>query len=356
MPRKCLILGGQRFMGRAVVEALLQAGDDVTLLSRGKTKDPFGDRVKRIAADRDNRPQMRAALEKFGPCDVMMDFSARDTPVHKVADVVNTMHGKVGHFIFISTQAVYQSPGWDPRKPQEEEATFDMSPPDEKRRTAYGWDKAAAEELLKAAYTVGGFPSTRIRIPIVNGPHDPTFRLWRYHAWLKSGHPVYVTRGGNKAYSTVYSEDVVDAIMKILDKGKPTFGEVYQLNQSERPTIAEVAEAMAATGAYPAPKGGQRVRVLTDAQVKAMDAKDRQKLLSWSHLDGMDQTMSIEKARHELGWEPTPMSVWYAKTVEWYQTGESDRTLTGTVPAPFVDEALMDRMDKLYHSNPSSKL
>lgn len=342
-------------MGRALVEALIARGDEVILLSRGKTPDPFGDKVQRVAADRDDRPQLRAALSKLGYVDCMFDFSARDTPVHKVADVVNTMHGKIGHFIFISTQAVYQA-DWDPRKPQEEEATFDLPPPAEKRRTAYGWDKAAAEELLKVAYTTGGFPSTRIRIPIVNGPHDPTFRLWRYHAWLNSGHPVYVTRGGDKAYSTVYSEDVVSAVMAVLKTGKPTFGQVYQLNQEERPTIAQVCEAMAASGAYPPPKNGDRVRVLSDAQVKAMDPKDRAKLLSWSHLDGMDNTMSIYKAKTELGWTPTPMAEWYKKTVAWYQTGESDRTLTGTVPAPFVDEGLMDRLDKLYQSNPSSKM
>lgn len=229
----CLVIGGTSFMGRGLVEALLARGDTVTLLNRGKTPDPFGNTVQRLKADRNDRTAFRTALQQAGTVDFVVDFSAYHAS--EVSDVVTTMNGKLGHYIFISTQAVYQGGGWDAEKPQEEDATFDLAV-DGKRRSAYGWDKRACEELLNSAHTTGGFPSTRIRIPIINGPHDNTFRLWRYHAWMKSGKPVYITRGGHASYGCCYSGDVVSAVLAVLTAGKKTFGEAYQFQQRERPS------------------------------------------------------------------------------------------------------------------------
>ena len=40
--KKVLVLGGTRFFGKHLVEALLQAGHDVTIATRGITEDSFG--------------------------------------------------------------------------------------------------------------------------------------------------------------------------------------------------------------------------------------------------------------------------------------------------------------------------
>ena len=43
-----LVIGGTRFFGIHMVNELLTAGYDVTIATRGKASDSFGDKVKRI--------------------------------------------------------------------------------------------------------------------------------------------------------------------------------------------------------------------------------------------------------------------------------------------------------------------
>ncbi len=43
---KILVFGGTRFFGKKLVERLVSEGHDVTIGTRGKTEDNFGDTVK----------------------------------------------------------------------------------------------------------------------------------------------------------------------------------------------------------------------------------------------------------------------------------------------------------------------
>lgn len=47
-----LVIGGTRFFGIHMVNELLTAGYDVTIATRGKASDSFGDKVKRIFLER----------------------------------------------------------------------------------------------------------------------------------------------------------------------------------------------------------------------------------------------------------------------------------------------------------------
>ena len=347
---KVLVIGGSAFMGRGVVETFLKEQHEVSILNRGKTPDPFGNKVKRIlVSDRNDREAFRNALKSAGNVNVCVDFSAY-IPSH-VTDVLTVLHGKVGHYIFISTQAVYQSPFWDKKKKVVEDETYMLQIP-QKNRTSYGWDKRGCEELLISSYTTGGFPSTRVRIPIINGANDPTYRLWRYHSWLKSKQPIYLTASENiEGYSCLWSEDVVRGIMKIIKAGSKTFGEVYNFSQNERPHPLKVFKIMASTNKYPNNNNGnddKLVRILSKDMLKHLTKNEIRKLRGWSFLDGMDASLSIEKAKNELNWEPTKMELFYPKIVDWFETGESD---LDTSKAPFNDTKLMEKLDKLYNSN-----
>ena len=101
---KVLVIGGSGYMGKALVEQLLAAGDTVLILNRGRTPDTFGDRVQRLKADRDDRHGFRAALEAAGEVDAAIDFTAYEA--QHVSDVVLVLAGKVGHYVFISTNSV----------------------------------------------------------------------------------------------------------------------------------------------------------------------------------------------------------------------------------------------------------
>ena len=61
--KKVLVLGGTRFFGRKLVELLLADGHDVTIVTRGKLANPFGDTVKHVIVDRRDTDAFSKAFE-----------------------------------------------------------------------------------------------------------------------------------------------------------------------------------------------------------------------------------------------------------------------------------------------------
>ncbi len=179
--------------------------------------------------------------------DACVDFSAYEA--QHVSDVVLVLAGKVGHYIFISTNSVYMSD-----IPDNSELYSDEEYPsgsqwnavvDTPLQQKYGWDKRACEEVLVAAHAAGGFPATRLRIPAICGPGDTSYRWFRLHKWLQSGQPVYATNpiGG---YCACFSLDVVSAVHATIAAGSIAHGQVYHITQSPASTLPEVIEAMSA--------------------------------------------------------------------------------------------------------------
>jgi 2'-hydroxyisoflavone reductase len=50
---KLLVLGGTKFLGRAVVESALERGDEVTIFNRGLTDPELFPEVEKLRGDRD---------------------------------------------------------------------------------------------------------------------------------------------------------------------------------------------------------------------------------------------------------------------------------------------------------------
>jgi nucleoside-diphosphate-sugar epimerase len=128
--KKILVIGGTQFMGRLVVDHLLGAGAQVSVLNRGRTPSPFsGDsRVRHIRCDRLNdRKQFRKIIcqgsqysDILGskrkaesvendaavvPWDGVIDFVCFQPK--NVDDVINCL--KTNHYIFISSDSVYMA-------------------------------------------------------------------------------------------------------------------------------------------------------------------------------------------------------------------------------------------------------
>lgn len=51
---KILVIGGSRYFGIHMVNKLLEQGHEVTIATRGKTPDSYGDKVERITIQRTN--------------------------------------------------------------------------------------------------------------------------------------------------------------------------------------------------------------------------------------------------------------------------------------------------------------
>jgi len=171
--RRALVLGGTKFLGVHLVEALLREGWDVATFTRGRTNPDLFEGVTRLHG---NRRGDAAALAD-GSWDVVHDLTAyHPAEVHRVADA---LAGRVGHYVLVSTISVYadvRAPGVTEDAPL---ATVDGPLPDglDRNLELYGPLKALCERAVAERFASHAV----VRPSIIAGPHDPTDR---FTAWV----------------------------------------------------------------------------------------------------------------------------------------------------------------------------
>jgi nucleoside-diphosphate-sugar epimerase len=99
----------------------------------------------------------------------------------------------------------------------------------------YGMGKRDCEDALAAAAREG-FPATRIRIPMVNGPLDYFRRIEGYLWRLVDGGPVILPDGGGHRLRHVDGSEVARFLCGILGRNE-TFGRAFNVAQGEAPTL-----------------------------------------------------------------------------------------------------------------------
>ncbi|MBE5962062.1 MAG: NAD-dependent epimerase/dehydratase family protein [Lachnospiraceae bacterium] len=185
-----LVLGGTRYFGVHLVNYLLQMGHDVTIATRGNTKDIFEDRVKRIIVDRTDEKVMEKSF--FGKeYDIVCDNIA-----YCSTDVRNILSNvKCKRYVMTSTMSVYEKLTMD-LKEEEMDAT-------KKKliwcdRKDYGYDviKQQAEAALFQIYQ--NVDSAAVRFPFVIGKDDYTKRLYFYVEHVVRQKPMYVDNMDSK--------------------------------------------------------------------------------------------------------------------------------------------------------------
>jgi nucleoside-diphosphate-sugar epimerase len=304
---KCLVLGGSRFIGRRLVEMLLQAGHRVTLMNRGRRMDPFGARVSRIKGDR-SHPEDLARAAHAGR-DAIFDFLCYDAAGARMA--IEAFEGRTARYVMISTGSVYWCTGDFPCPVPEED--FDRLGDFEERpgsiEYAYGYGKRKAEEALFAAHRRGSLPVTACRLPIVGGVMDPTLRYISYFYRIDDGSPLILPGGGLSEFRHVWVDDVAAMLEKI-----PTIpaaaGRAYNLAAGEIVTLASVVRLSARL----------LQRELRTVDVRFSELRSRGLDPSFSPFSqAVSQVPAIDRARAELGWEPSPYADWVEAQAKWYR-------------------------------------
>lgn len=301
-----LVIGGNRFMGVSLVWRLLFAGHRVTVCNRGNLADPFGDRVERVRADR-STDAFDAALAGRGFDRVidMAGFTGDD-----VARALRVLGPRVGHYLFVSTGQVYLVREGCPRPAREDDYAGPVmaAPPSpaEHEDWAYGVGKRAAEDTLAAA----AVPSTRVRIPMVNGERDPKRRLEGYLWRMLDGGPLLVP-GADAIARHVYRGAVVDALARMVDAPPPA--PVYNLAQAEQPTVRELLERLGAqVGVRP------RIVEVPAAEVAAAGLSVREvSPLSTTWMSHVDPARAVA----ELGFAHPPLDAYLGSIVAELVTG-----------------------------------
>ncbi len=169
---KILVIGGTRFFGIHMVNELLAQGHDITIATRGKAADTYGNRVQRIILDRTNETSMKHALsgKRY---DVVIDKIAYcSNDIKYVMEAVDC-----DKYIHMSSTSVYES-----KHMNTVEADFDGV---SKKlvwcdRTAFPYEeiKRQAECALWQEYSDRNWIA--VRYPFAIGKDDYTKRLLYY--------------------------------------------------------------------------------------------------------------------------------------------------------------------------------
>jgi 2'-hydroxyisoflavone reductase len=306
---RILIVGGTRFVGRAIAEAALASDHEVVLLHRGKTMPDTLEDAEHILVDRDS-DRLRDALAGR-TFDAVVDVCAY-VP-RQVTALAEALDGRGGHHVFISTMSVYtdeQEFGFD-----EGGALASLSDPttEDVTNETYGGLKVLCEREAASAYGDDGV--ALVRPTYVVGPHDPTGRFtW----WVRR-----IAAGGR-----VLAPGPHDAPIQVIDA------------RDQGEWCVKLAESSASgpfNGVSPTPPFGYGD--LLDAVVRAVgphntelvwvdggwlreQGEDGQTLPLWT--EGVSENVMAANPTRALnsGLSPRPLTETVSDTLEWVKKAD----------------------------------
>ena len=201
---RLLVLGGTRFVGRAVVADALERGWDVTALHRGVTG-ALPEAVERLTADRTDRGELAAALgdRRF---DAVVDTWAQAPRV--VRDAVEVVDAD--RYAYISSLSVYV---WG-RHVDESSPVVDGDPDAE--MTDYAADKRGAELAVLARHP----EALLARAGLILGPHEDIGRLPWWLDRVRRGGRVVAPGRPDRPLQYVDARDLAGWVLDSLAEGR----------------------------------------------------------------------------------------------------------------------------------------
>ncbi len=311
---RVLVIGGTLFIGKLLVERLLDADHEVTLLHR-KAESSFGHRVRNAAADRNDATSVRKALSghRFDAVyDIVYDWQ-RGTTAQQVEAAAKSIPGDLSRYIFMSSVAAYGE-GLD------HEEGDPLAPDD--HPNPYVRNKAASERALFRLHAETGFPAVTFRPPFVYGPENPFYREAFFWDRLGLGRPIIVPGQGERLMQFVYVKDLVSACLAALDSAAAP-GRAFNIAHEKPVTQIEAVNAFAAA------MGKQASLALVPREVIERNGGNvfAEPLYFAEYYDVPPITERVERVQRDLRVRLTPFSTALRETCEWYAAGGPRRRL-----------------------------
>ncbi len=289
---RLLVLGGGRFVGRALVTAALARGHAVTTFNRG-VADPDG--VPGAEAIRGDREHDLAALSA-GRWDAVVDTCGY-LP-HVVRASVGMLRERVARYLFISSVSVFDHA--DPAGADEDSPVRTM--PDAEAATFspehYGALKARCEREVRAGF---GERALVVRPGLVVGPGDYTDRFTYWVARLARGGVVVTPARPAQPVQWIDARDLAAWMVRMLEAG--TGGDFNATGPATPVTLGEFLPRVAAA-AGGAPELA-RVDVATLTRLGVEPWSDLPLVLPYDGAeDGMARTRVDRAIAHGLTFRP----------------------------------------------------
>lgn len=305
-----LVMGGNRYIGLRLVHELVEQGHTVTVLNSHEVPLPNG--VRRLHGDRHAPGELERLLKPLRDSfDAVFDNTAY-VPGH-LAPMIELFRGRVKHFVFTSSIAVYEMALAQPVT-EDAEVAHDAA---SALYGAYAVGKVACEELLAREFAANGLPFTALRVTHTCGPMSPavtrepgTFRR------IELGRPLLIAGKTEAMVHFVHTRDVARALVAVL--GKPVAaGRIYNVAGREFSSIVNYMRLMAQAV-------GVEARIVT--MPDDLPAQMRSPIVHWLEASRGSMVFATDRIRQELGWEPRfSLAEGLADSWAWFREGGRDR-------------------------------
>ncbi|MBS1824940.1 MAG: SDR family oxidoreductase [Acidobacteria bacterium] len=307
---RVLVIGGTLFIGRNLVEALLKAGHEVSVMHR-KPEHGLGKKVGNIIADRNDMQAVRNALknEKF---DVVFDNVydwQRGTTAGHVEHTAKACGDQLKRYVFMSSVAAYG----DGLNHHEGDALAPDDHPD-----SYVRNKAQSERMLFRMHQRYGTPVVTLRPPYIYGPGNPFYREAFFWDRMRESRPIIVPGDGRRLMQFVFVKDLVSACLKVMDEPNAV-GHAFNIANPRPLTQTEVVQAFADA----ASRKPVLVRIPRERILQAGGNPMNSPLYFGVYFDMPAITQVISKAQRVLRFKATPFSEGLKETYRWYQRNRS---------------------------------
>jgi nucleoside-diphosphate-sugar epimerase len=239
---KIVVTGGCGHIGTYLVPMLVNAGFEITSITRGNSKpyeyDPAWEKVNAVQMDREKEPEFSEKIASMNP-DVVVDlinFKLLDTK--KMVSALKNSH--CSHYLYCSSCWAHGHAEVLPFAPDD----LNKEPLDE-----YGKQKFASEIYLKDLYRREEFPSTIIMPGQVSGPGWTIMNPWANKTLvpfqrIANGEEIILPNFGMETLHHVHGYDVAQCFFKAITHRNQALGESFDAVSGGSITLYGYAKLM----------------------------------------------------------------------------------------------------------------
>ena len=323
-----LITGGTGFLGRHLVPALHNTGVCLRVLTRSPEANPWLQNYENVEVFAGDLRDVENLQEAVDGCDTIIHAAGlfsfwgdasdfRDTNVIGTDNLLRcAVNANISKIIFISSAAVIGNPNPDAIIDE----TYPPQPAD-----PYQQSKLESEKVCLGYYREYNLPIVILRPGAFYGPMgEYAFNRLFFTDPMRG--IIMQVDGGNYIIFPVFITDVVQGILQALEKGQA--GEIYHIcgewitHKEAFDIVCEEAQLWYPRLRIPGWLGIGFSKFLTGlAKIIQHEPFYPINLKSYVY---NNWRISSEKAKQELGFEPTDFREGAKRTIEWYRAGKPD--------------------------------
>ncbi len=279
-----LVLGGTRYFGKHMVQNLLKKGHNITIATRGKVKDDFGNHVNRLIVERTDPDSLKRAVH-YSHYDVIYDNLA-----YCSNDVKHILHfADCDRYVMTSSTAVYNK-HIDTREDEFNPETKKLIWCD---RTDFPYDEAKRQAECALWQKYQHMKAVAVRFPFVIGKDDYTNRLYFYVEHVIKGIPMFIDNINNQM--SFVRSDEAGAFLAFFSENN-YFGAINGGNEGTA-SISEIIE-------YVTSKTGKTPIILSDGEKAPYNGEN-------------EYSINVELAK-KLDFTFTPLKSWLYDLLDFY--------------------------------------